>query len=378
MIQKMGRLALCTILICLVEEIAGVGFGGCECNFAGGCNADGVHSGLSFSELTPTGIDQFAMKDRGITNLVNLCEKGTVAILYDCNARIPLYAATMMTGAQIDTRFYKREGEFSNSYDHNLSPKFQAQHNDYIKSSERNICYETPDGKYDINVDWLPKVGKKRVRAEDSNEDCIKSPIHKGHLIAASYGRGKPERVIATFTYTNSVPQFGSFNSGQWCKSENYLRSWALKYCSSGTNKNTRLFIVTGAVPSTFDPRKKAMFFGKAGFSNFQGPSNLDKTYSSKTIPGGRGSLYRVNVPTHLWTVACCTFDTGDGSKIQTRSTAFYGKNNPNNEPCTNLNQAGHLGDFFKDVLGMAQLQDIDLFPSEPSCDDSANFIKLI
>lgn len=77
----------------------------------------------------------------------------------------------------------------------------------------------------------------------------------KGHLIAAQYGRGDPARISATFTYTNTVPQFASFNSGKWRCSETKLITWGRNNCATSGNMDVRIFIVVGAIPSTYTRR---------------------------------------------------------------------------------------------------------------------------
>ena len=70
----------------------------CVCNFAGAC--DNKNNALSKDLITlkgfaPQGVDAFKYD---IHNPVTICEGSTVGILYDCDARIPLYAATVIYG----------------------------------------------------------------------------------------------------------------------------------------------------------------------------------------------------------------------------------------------------------------------------------------
>ena len=79
------------------HKCASSGFSGCECNILGACNFEGNPvSGLDNKLIgyAPTGIQQF---QNGENNSAYLCEAQTTTIMYDCNARIPLYSATMMT-----------------------------------------------------------------------------------------------------------------------------------------------------------------------------------------------------------------------------------------------------------------------------------------
>ena len=141
------------------------------------------------------------------------------------------------------------------------------------------------------------------------NQQCdaahaINTPVHKGHLIAARYGAGNTDRVKATFTYSNAVPQFGKFNSGAWNEAEgDRVVGWARQNCAQHggqPSQNARVYIVVGAIPSTYQGSNQR-FFGEWGFSDYQSWSLLPKTYGAKT---GKKE-YRVNVPRYMWTAVC-------------------------------------------------------------------------
>ena len=95
------------------------GFGGCECNILGACDIHGkpkpdldtkTLSGYAPSILQ---IPTYSNGDGQKQNLAYLCEGNTVAVLYDCNKRIPLYAATVMTGDQLNAKFDRPEIRFN-------------------------------------------------------------------------------------------------------------------------------------------------------------------------------------------------------------------------------------------------------------------------
>ena len=332
------------------------------------------------SKYAPTGVNQFAQKKNGKKALAYLCEGETVAILYDCNARIPLYAATVMTGDQVNDGYKRKAYDFRVSP--NLEKEFQPDDNDYSLSSKRNICYESGMKIY-VDKQW-----QEAKKLTGNNPRSLESPVHRGHLIAASYGRGIPHRIRASFTYTNSVPQFGTFNSGTWNSlCEQQLRQWTRNNCNTDKDSaRIRLYIVVGAIPSTFPSSSPSTrFFGKAGFSDFEGSSNLKDTYGANTggysTPAGP-NLYRVNVPRFMWTAACCSYayvyEAKKGSKRQKitgiRSTAFYGKNEPTiGRPCeTSVHDLSQLFSFLT-----GKILPINLFPSESSCYKSDNFVNL-
>ena len=72
----------------------------------------------------------------------------------------------------------------------------------------------------------------------------------------------------------------------------------------------------------------KTRYFGKNGFSVYQNDTN-----------------YRVNVPSEMWTAACCTFEfTKDGGKAWqkgVRSTAYWRENVPGTVPVNRVDVEG-------------------------------------
>ena len=77
----------------------------CVCNFAGACDFQNVplipkqpapYDTKNLPGFAPTGIDKFALDGPRVGTV---CEKGTVATLFDCNAHISLYAATVIHGS---------------------------------------------------------------------------------------------------------------------------------------------------------------------------------------------------------------------------------------------------------------------------------------
>ena len=359
----------------------GNGFkGGCECNIMGACTLSGIPKRVLSRTLpgySPAGLEQLAysMYGRQSPNLAYLCEGKTVAILYDCNARIPLYAATAMKGDQLSVGYERPRLDFLPSGSSELSEKFQQNKLDYKDSKSRNLCYESRKrlrnaGRYFVDVEWFTS---KKDKLLPFHKPCLspyilKTPVHRGHLIAASYGRGDFDRIKATFTYTNAVPQFGGSNSGKWRASEAKLLAWGHRNCiafNGQATKNVRMYIVVGAIPSTYgnlNPR----FYGESGFSDYQSRSTLTDTYGGNT---GKKE-YRVNVPRYMWTAVCCTFQYR--SRKGTRSTAFYAVNEPGTK---RYDPPGNMDTLF--AFLRRPPTGIDLFPGAHSdCYNRQNFVK--
>ncbi len=170
----------------------------------------------------------------------------------------------------------------------------------------------------------------------------------------------------ATYTFTNIVPQFESFNNKEWKECEHYLiDEWGPQICASSVQSKVKMFIVVGAIPSTYTDPSDPRFFGKSGFSNFEGKSKRTSTYEEKS----GGNEYRVNVPSYMWTAACCTFQYLDEQKELkhgTKRIAFYRSNDPGKTPCTWTTP----GQMIKDIkTRWPQLKAIQIFPKNINCE---------
>ena len=266
--------------------------------FVGGCDAKGS---ADLKTVNNPKLDGFApngnLKVSGKPpNLGWVCESRLLAILYDCNVRIPLYAATVIEGNQA-RRKVEREGlDFEPSTE--IDEAFQQNSNDYHERSKHIFCYRNTKGAL---LTW------------DGKHACpipaLNTPIHKGHMVAAGYARENAARVRNTFVYTNCVPQFGIFNSVPCRIAENndLVNKWGDSCYKQAKGKNVRIYVVVGAVPTTFTGNPK--FFGKPGFSNFESDE------------------YRVVVPDTMWTAACCVLDNAVMGV-----TAFSRENLPNKD----------------------------------------------
>ena len=313
------------------QTCQGNGFDECRCNFVGGCDVDGKPTGKTISSIIPQNIDQFSV----FPHLAPLCEGGTIAILYDCNARIPLYAAT-----EIKTGEVEREAmTFHRSCA--LDRTFQAEDSDYTGSSKDVFCYEDKKGNI---LNW------------DGSNICsspyLSSPIDKGHMIAAGYATADKDRMYDTFSYTNAVPQFEAFNRGAWAQAEKEIREWGVECQAKVKNVRTRVFIVVGAIPSTRTDRPR--FYGAPGFSNFEGESHNPEN-----------GEYRIVVPYLMWTAACCTL--ADEYNTVVGVTAFARENSPKKTPVTYFGSPNlMLVSELKKYGTKPEL--INLFPANAKC----------
>ncbi|XP_039534397.1 endonuclease domain-containing 1 protein-like [Pimephales promelas] len=95
--------------------------------------------------------------------------------------------------------------------------------------------------------------------------------LNRGHLFPNSHTADQ-NTSESTFTLTNTVPQFETFNNGSWLRMEENVRDKMHSHCRDKDNlTNTLAYVLTGSVPSKRQPLNK-----------------------------------RVNIPLYMWTVFCC------------------------------------------------------------------------
>ncbi|XP_038011425.1 endonuclease domain-containing 1 protein-like [Motacilla alba alba] len=103
-------------------------------------------------------------------------------------------------------------------------------------------------------------------KSQAVNADYNVTGFDRGHLCPTGHMDTK-EGKTATFTLTNAVPQGSILNNGRWNNYEHQTMIEETKGCTS-------TYVITGAVPGN--------------------------TYISNK---------RVNVPSHIWSAACCLVD---------------------------------------------------------------------
>ena len=363
--NKSATRLLCLLMTgCFLHKVKGQqcsttgtnGIAVCQCNFMEACDALG-NPNPNLVQYLPTGVDQLGLVEHGQRNVAYLCEgAGAVGILYDCNNRIPLYAATVINGALLLGRSHWRRPGIAFSLSEQLDGRFQQQEEDYRDALRRELCYLSSQRgrRYVVEENWLRARGSLFRTQLCPGGPVVETSVHRGHLIASQYGRNNRAKMRATFTYTNAVPQFGKFNSHPWRTCEGRLITWGRQNCAQVRGAtNVRLFIVVGTIPSTERGPPQQRYFGKRGFSDYKDASN-----------------YRVNVPSDIWTAACCTYSVN--GILQYRSTAFWRENNPGNAPCRRTN-VGELTRMFSGLI----YGGIDLFPQTPRCNNNRNYIPL-
>jgi len=68
----------------------------------------------------------------------------------------------------------------------------------------------------------------------------------KGHLNAAHINSFDKQHVLATFTYSNAVPQYSHFNRGPWSSYEGKIVDYVTSQCAGQNGKSAVMYLLTG------------------------------------------------------------------------------------------------------------------------------------
>ena len=120
--------------------------------------------------------------------------------------------------------------------------------------------------------------------------------IDRGHMNPSAINSFNLDFMSATFTLTNSAPQFATSNQGPWQDFETRIRSYATTNCS-GIHSGT-LYLLTGT--SEYGLRPNAAGTMVQDISPYQIPLPFQ-------IPNNAGPVPLV-IPQALWTAGCCVW----------------------------------------------------------------------
>ena len=80
-----------------------------------------------------------------------------------------------------------------------------------------------------------------------SGEGTGPQGFDKGHLNPAHINSFDKQHVLATFTYSNAVPQYGHFNRGPWGRYEDKIVDYVTKQCAGKYGPSAVMYLMTGA-----------------------------------------------------------------------------------------------------------------------------------
>ena len=236
----------------------------CYCHFVGACNWTQTPPAplLNAAQALPQGIESNFASQNPNPNTDEICEgiQRSLAILYECDLRIPLYAARVLTDADLLAKYNAKTQRTSFRETRALLSFYRQKNGDYGPRPKDQIsCYETNTGGgarmtlyYDAN--WWPPAFAQGPPPQACNKKNVGlAAIDKGHLIASNYGKSAANSKITvkdTFYLSNVVPQFAELNRIAWLQHEQALLKWAINTCSSAKagRQNARLFILVGTL----------------------------------------------------------------------------------------------------------------------------------
>ena len=163
--------------------------------------------------------------------------------------------------------------------------------------------------------------------------------IHKGHLVPAETYSFSEENIKSTFVYTNAVPQYQTFNSGQWSEYEQKIRNYGKNKCAE---KDGDLYLLTGISDRRIDNNANGIPGG-----------NLEKMTEEPKIV----------IPNSMWTAGCCV----KGKKVL-GAFAVIG----NNDPIKNMIYMSQVY-----VKRLERIIGVNLFPANVGCKNFVNGVNL-
>ncbi|KAJ7384696.1 Endonuclease domain containing 1 [Desmophyllum pertusum] len=157
---------------------------------------------------------------------------------------------------------------------------------------------------------------------------------------------------LASFFYTNAVPQVDGFNMGQWKKYELRIVKYAKEQCAPvGT-----LYLITGISEISFSQASPTA------------PVQTTRQVMSQTFPSHVPTIInKIAIPNSMWTVGCCV----DEGQVVLGAFAVFGNNLPKNDVLMQANLRVTKAEQL--IRDGANDQTIQLFPGNAGCYAPAN-----
>ena len=166
--------------------------------------------------------------------------------------------------------------------------------------------------------------------------------IHKGHLVPAETYSFSDAKIRSTFVYTNAVPQYQTFNSGEWSKYEEKIRDYDEECAKNGGD----LYLLTGISDRRIlGKNEKGIPYGKL-------------VGTPKRMPEDP----KIVIPNSMWTAACCI-----SLKKVLGSFAVIGNNDPIKD---HIYMSEVTVKRLEGIIGTDVIGGINLFPGNDNCND--------
>ncbi|PFX13832.1 hypothetical protein AWC38_SpisGene22057 [Stylophora pistillata] len=250
----------------------------------------------------------------GVTT--SICQRGQFATFYDGGLGIPRYAVYMLTDDEVK--------------------KFKS-----FKRPTSDPWSQTPG-----------------ITHQGSNDLYKGGNYQRGHIVPFETLSYSEESGLASFTYTNCVPQVGSFNTGLWRVYEAKIR----KYAGVCTSQGGTLYLITGIsfVRLVTNPKTLQL--------------EPELPHSIMAFPNKPGIVQsqKIAIPNSMWTAGCC-WSAMKG--IVTGAFAVIGNNDENKE--MNKRIMAHQSLPYVEQVLQKENKNIELFPGHNDCYDLTKQVTL-
>ena len=184
----------------------------------------------------------------------------------------------------------------------------------------------------------------------------VRAVLTRGHMNPSGINSFDTNFMRATFTLTNTVPQFETSNGGPWNDFENKTKYYAKDTCGSPTRQGT-LYLLTGK--------------SENGLNAVPRPALTDTfTVGNRTIT--------LATPRAVWTAGCCVWKepgkwlgrlwkTERAESFAVMSNNHYDQNQLHQTEMSIIDLQNHLSAGTK----------VDLFPGNTKCAAALNNITL-
>ena len=168
------------------------------------------------------------------------------------------------------------------------------------------------------------------------------------HILSYSPGSG-----LASFVFTNAVPQVSNFNVGSWRKYESRI----VKYAQTCAHQGGTIYLITGI---------SEVRVSQAGATVTAATLPMSQSFPSH-VPS---ITQKIAIPNSMWTAGCCVKAAGN----VLGAFAVIGNNLPKGSNTVFSLSVAEVQQFIRDG---ANDQTIDFFPGNAGCDAIANKVVL-
>ena len=179
-------------------------------------------------------------------------------------------------------------------------------------------------------------------------------PLSRGHMNPVAINTFDINFMKATFTLTNTIPQYVASNSGPWQIFEAKIRRYAAGMCGGRAHHGT-LFLLTGS--------------SECSVANYLEENG--ESFNSKVVLDG----VNLAIPRAVWTAGCCVWKESNDTRVQRAESFAVISNNARDRKW--LNQTEMNVSELEKHLTPPGLPLVDLFPGDQLCRLPENNIKL-